>query len=45
MISVIIMAASVDLIYLFSKNAVRVQTRRDNILLDGPKTKIPEAGD
>lgn len=45
MISMIFIAAFVGVIYLFSRNAVRVQTLRDNIVLDEPKTKIPEAGD
>lgn len=31
--------------FLFLGNAVRVQTHRDNIVLDGPKTKILETGD
>lgn len=47
MISVIYISAFVGVIYLFflSRNALRVQTHGDNIVLDGPKTKIPEAGD
>lgn len=44
--AMIFIAAFVAVIYpFFSRNAVGVQTHRDNIVLDGPKTKIPEAGD
>lgn len=45
MISMIFIAAFVAVIYLFSRNVVRVQTHRDNIVSYGLKTKIPEAGD